>query len=108
MSSLPLFFLGEEPKWIPHPNFKQWSPTIKYTFRRRDLLRFLITLHSAKELRIETRRAGHPAPTNRPSFLILKDSAMTRAGDNVPVKKTSLGKTKTKSNEVTAKKDRDV
>ena len=67
-----------------------------------------IYLHSANEWRIETRRAGYPTPTNRPIFLILKDSAMTRAGDNVPVKKTSLGKTKTKPNEVMAKKDREV
>ena len=50
--------------------------------------------------------AGHPASTNRPTFLILKGSAMTRASDNVLVKKTSMGKTK--PNDVTAAKDKEV
>ena len=50
----------------------------------------------------------YPGKGDRPTFLILKNSAMTRVGVNVDMKKTSLGNTKTKPNEVTAAKEQEV
>ena len=53
-------------------------------------------------------RASLPGQSDRPTFLILKDSAMTRAGDIVDAKKTSPGNMKTKPNKVTAAKEQEV
>ena len=52
--------------------------------------------------------ASLPGQSDRPTFLILKDSAMTRAGDIVDAKKTSPGNMKTKPNKVTAAKEQEV